>query len=223
MKIFRPIRLRDRKPDLFYWTRLIMDLTTTSVVTWLAANIPELVTTVLILFIFFVVDRVSTPKLQKSADDGRFKEGSEIKAIRLVRITTGFVGWFALLGVWGIELRSIFIAASTVLTLLAVALVAGWSLLSNVTAHFILLLQPSFRRGNFIRIIDADNYTEGFISELYLFNTKLVTENRDTIIYPNNLILTRQVIINPRDKLHGVGKLPVHQAVNEDAGVVSPL
>ncbi|MEO7781150.1 MAG: mechanosensitive ion channel domain-containing protein, partial [Candidatus Nitrotoga sp.] len=89
-----------------------------------------------------------------------------------------------------------------------VALFASWSLLSNVTAYFILLSQPSFQRGNYIRIIDVDNSVEGYIAELNLFSTKLLTENREIIVYPNNLLLVRPTVVNPKNRLSGIGKLP---------------
>ncbi|WP_156490117.1 mechanosensitive ion channel domain-containing protein, partial [Oleiphilus sp. HI0086] len=76
-----------------------------------------------------------------------------------------------------------------------------------ITSFFILLVQKSFRRGNFVRVIDGDNYVEGYISEINLFSTKLISEAREVIIYPNNLLLTRPMLVNPRDRLKGIGKL----------------
>ena len=74
-------------------------------------------------------------------------------------------------------------------------------------------MHPSFRRGTFVRVIDIDNYAEGYISELTVFNTVLLTENREVIVYPNNLLLGRPALINPRDRLNGVGKLPPTKSV----------
>jgi small-conductance mechanosensitive channel len=127
--------------------------------------------------------------------------------VKTARAITATFGLLILLVVWGVDIGSVMIFATTVITLLGVALFASWSMLSNVTAYFILLIHPSFRRGNFIRVFDADNYAEGYISEVMLFSTKLVTEDREVIIYPNNLLLGRLAIINPRDRLAGVGKL----------------
>jgi len=106
-----------------------------------------------------------------------------------------------------VEITSLLVFAGTALTLLGVALFASWSLLSNITAYFILLLHPTFRRGTFVRIIDADNYVEGYIADLGLFNMRLITESREAIVYPNNLVLGRPCLVNPRDRLDGVGKL----------------
>lgn len=177
---------------------------------WLSANISELVITILIAGVYIALDRFSTPKLEQSAGKGRFKEGASIKAIRIARLCTALIGVLVLVVVWGIEFDSMLIFASTTVTLIGVAFFASWSILSNITAHFVILLNPSFKRGTFVRILDADNYAEGYISELTIFSTKLVTENREVIVYPNNLLLGRPALINPRNRLNGVGKLPAH-------------
>lgn len=164
--------------------------------------------TLAVIIVYVAIDRFSTPLFARGAEDGQFKAGAEIKAIRIARSLTAFISITALIITWGIDVQSILIFASTTLTLLAVALVASWSLLSNVTAHLILLLDSRFKRGTFVRILDGDNYLEGYISELGLFSTRIVTDNREMVAYPNNLFLTRPVLINPRVKLRGMGKLP---------------
>lgn len=179
---------------------------------WVELNSVQVLVTVLVAVLYVVLDRFSTPKLEEGADQGRFKEGAAANAILIARFLTGVVGLLVLAFVWGIEIASIMVFAGTTLTLLGVALFAQWSILSNVTAYFILLLHPSFRRGTFVRVIDVDNYAEGYIADLTFFNTKLITENRETIVYPNNLILGRPALINPRDRLQGLGKLPHENA-----------
>tara|TARA_B110000503_G_scaffold18482_1_gene27234 strand:- start:697 stop:1281 length:585 start_codon:yes stop_codon:yes gene_type:complete len=181
---------------------------------WVAINATSIGITIAIVVAYLVLDRFSTPKLEEGADQGGFKEGSATHAIRIARMFAGFIGFLVMALTWGIEYDSVFLFASTTLTLLGVALFASWSLLSNVTAYFVILLHPSFRRGTFVRVIDFDNYAEGYISELSLFNTKLVTESREVIIYPNNLLLGRPALINPRDRLYGVGKLPIHADID---------
>ncbi|MFK7864597.1 MAG: mechanosensitive ion channel domain-containing protein, partial [Pseudohongiellaceae bacterium] len=150
--------------------------------------------------------------LQESAEEGGFKNGAATQATNIVRAISSTVGLLLLAIVWGVDFGAIMLFASTTLTLLGVALFASWSILSNITACVILLLHPAFRRGTFIRVIDADNYVEGYVSELTLFNTKLVTESREVIYYPNNLLLGKPSIINPRDRLEGVGKLKPAEA-----------
>ena len=175
----------------------------------------QLVISIVVVLVYLIIGRLSILRLQDGADQGNFKEGSAQNAVNLARLLTGFIGLLTLALVWGVKFSSIFVFAGTTLTLLGVALFASWSILSNVTSYFVLLLHPSFRRGTFIRIIDADNYAEGYIAELSMFNTKLITENREVIVYPNNLLLSRPALINPRDKLNTIGKLPISKS-NED-------
>jgi len=81
----------------------------------------------------------------------------------------------------------------------------------------LLLANKSFRRGDFIRVINLDNYVEGYISEINLFNTKLISENREIIIYPNNLLVAFPTIINPKDRFSIVGKITDFNADSEQA------
>lgn len=188
----------------------------TSIYQWVTSNSLQIFITLLIAAVYTLLDRFSTPRLEQGADQGRFKDGSSVKAIRIARSITALVGLLILVAVWGIGFDSVLIFATTTVTLLGVAFFASWSLLSNVTAYFVILLHPSFRRGNFVRIFENDNYAEGYISELTLFNTRLVTENREVIVYPNNLILGRPALVNPRDRLYGVGKLPAHTKAEKE-------
>lgn len=176
-------------------------------VAWLAQNALQVGVTILILISYAAVDRYSTPKLEESIQDGGFKEDSLGRAKIMARILAGFVGVLLLLLIWGVDIGSLMVFAGTALTLLGVAMFASWSLLSNITCYFVLLVHPSYRHGTFIRVMDADNYAEGYIAEMTLFSVRLITENRETILYPNNLLLVRPTLIDPKDRLDGIGKL----------------
>jgi small-conductance mechanosensitive channel len=191
-------------------------LDTAALYQWFGENAIQLTITLAVITVYAVLDRISTPRLEQSVDQGRFKEGASTKAIRVARAITGLVGLLILVAVWGIQFHSVIIFATTTVTLLGVAFFASWSLLSNVTAYFVILAHPSFRRGNFVRVFENDNYAEGYISELTLFNTRLVTENREVIIYPNSLLLGRPALVNPRGRLRGVGKLPPYSGDSVD-------
>ncbi len=170
-------------------------------------NLWQVLGTVFVIAIYLLVSRVTAPNLSRSADEGGFKEAAGERASRAVRLLARIFCGLTLLIIWGVEVASLLVFAGTALTLLGVALFASWSILSNVTAYFVLILHPSFSRGTFVRILDADNYAEGYIAELGFFSVKLITESRGVIMYPNNLILGRPCLINPRDRLSGVGKL----------------
>lgn len=179
----------------------------TVILEWIVENFVQILISIGLMVSYIALDRISAPRLEESADSSRLKTDTAGKAIRIARMIIGSFGLLLIVAVWGVDLSTVVILASTAITLLGVALFASWSLLSNVTAYFIMLLHPSLKRGNFIRILDADNYVEGTISDLTLFSVKLVTESRELLVYPNNLVLARPIVVNPRDRLAGVGKL----------------
>ncbi|MFT4731097.1 MAG: small-conductance mechanosensitive channel [Gammaproteobacteria bacterium] len=160
-----------------------------------------------VFFLHMIIIKWTLPKIRKGVKISKLTEDSALKAFNIARIIVGTMTVATLLIVWGIDFSGLLLISTSLITITGVALFANWSLLSNITAYFILLFQPSYSRGNFIRIFEGDNFVEGTISEVNLFNIKLITDDNDIIIYPNNLLLTRLIMLNPKTKLQGFGKL----------------
>lgn len=114
-----------------------------------------------------------------------------------------------MLFIWGFNFKILFAFSTGLIAITGVALFANWSILSNITSFFILLIHTSYKSGNFIRIIDTDNYLEGKILEIKLFNTKLLSDDGEIIIYPNNLLITRPIIVNPVNRHSTIGKINI--------------
>lgn len=162
---------------------------------------------IVVISLYIVITRLTLPKIEKSVNRSRFKSESTDKAYHTVRLVSALVVVVALLLIWGIDFSGVLILSTSLLTLTGVALFANWSLLSNITSYMVLLFHSSYRRGVFLRIIDGDNYIEGYIADIGLFSAKLITEDREVVIYPNNLLVTRPTLINPRTRLNGLGKI----------------
>ena len=177
------------------------------ILAWVASNKSNLLGTCLALIGYILVTRITLPRLTKFTDDGGFRSEQATKAYHMVRLVTAVLTIAVLLLFWGIDFSGLLIFSTSIITLLGVALFASWSILSNVTSFFIMLFHTSFRRGNYLRVIDGDNYIEGYIAELGLMNTKLTTSSNEHVIYPNNLLLARPIFVNPNRKLNEMGKI----------------
>lgn len=174
---------------------------------WSTTYLSNLLWTLAVLVTYLIVTRIAMPRIRFFVERSKLKAEAAKKAFHTVKLLVGIVTTAILLVVWGVDFGGLLILSTSILTLTGVALFASWSLLSNVTSYFVLLCHNAFRRGNFLRIVDGDNYMEGRIAEVNLFNTKILTEDREIIIYPNNLILTRPCIINPRNHWKVIGKV----------------
>jgi small-conductance mechanosensitive channel len=144
---------------------------------------------------YIVISRRLVPVIYNLLAGNRIRPEMNKRALVVCHILLLLVLIVFLSVVWGVDVRGLLVFASSLVAVAGVALFASWSLISNVTAFFILLGQRDFAEGSKVRIIDGNNSLEGDISEIHLFNTVLTTKDQERIIYPNNLIISRPVVI----------------------------
>lgn len=125
----------------------------------------------------------------------------------------GIIKWFIVVLVvllvlyqLGISLTVILTSVSGILMLVAIGFVAVWSVLSNVSCSFLLLVFPPFKFGDTIEIKEAEKEfgLKGKVIGLNLFYTTLAAndeKNGDTLIrVPNNLFFQRVIICHSGEK-----------------------
>jgi small-conductance mechanosensitive channel len=181
--------------------------------TWLTEYQSNVVWSGVVLLIYLAMSRKLLPKLEINIEKSKLKSSSAIKGLFAARVLVATLSIALLLLAWGIDFSGLLVLSTSILTVTGVALFASWSLISNITAYFILLTNVAYRRGNYVRILDGDNYIEGVIADVGPFSTRLVTADRETLMYPNNLILTRPVLLNPKVKWGSMGKVVSKSAV----------
>ena len=116
----------------------------------------------------------------------------------------GYVIWsmcvIAVILVWGFSNEGFWVALGSTFAVVGVALFASWSILSNITASFILYFTFPFKIGDRIRIHDKDLPVTAVIQDIKGFYTILVTAEGEIITYPNNLLLQKGVSILQENK-----------------------
>ena len=180
---------------------------------WLTQYQSNVVWSGLVLLIYLAMSRKLLPKLETNIVKSKLKSNSAIKGLFAARAIVATVSLALLLLAWGIDFSGLLVLSTSIITVTGVALFASWSLISNITAYFILLTNVAYRRGNYVRILDGDNFIEGVIADVGPFSTRLLTAERETLMYPNNLILTRPVLLNPKEKWGAMGKVVAKSSV----------
>lgn len=162
---------------------------------YLSPMVIQLGLSFLAMLAYVVISRRLIPIISGLLAGGRMRPEMNKRAMVVCHILLLLLMLVVLSVVWGIDIRGLLVLASSIIAVAGVALFASWSLISNVTAFFILLGQRDFAEGSKVRIIDGNNALEGDIAEIHLFNTVLTTKEQERIIYPNNLIISRPVVI----------------------------
>lgn len=106
-----------------------------------------------------------------------------------------FIVVILLAWLWHLDWRTLLLLGSSVFAIIGVALFASWSVLSNITSFFILLSQGRVMHGAYIRVVDGANALQGQIIDMGLFHFELRDLDGNTIIYPNNLLIVRPIVV----------------------------
>ncbi|MCA1929617.1 mechanosensitive ion channel domain-containing protein [Rheinheimera sp.] len=163
--------------------------------------IVQMVISAVIILIYIVLSRRIAPFLYRTIAASVLKEEMNRRALVVFHILLFLLLVVILSVVWGIDIKGLLVLASSMIAVIGVALFAAWSLLSNITAFFIMLGQRNFAPGAEVKIIDGSNHIEGKVVEINLFSTVLLTKNNDQVVYPNNLIVSRPVIVQHHIKV----------------------
>ena len=158
----------------------------------------QIVISLVVLALYFVISRRIMPLLYQVIAHSRLKKEMNKRAAVVIHILLVLLLIVVLCVVWGVDIRGLLVLASSMIAVVGVALFAAWSLLSNITAFFILLGQKAFAEGMEVRVIDGGNYLEGRIVEINLFSTVLRTKDNEQVVYPNNLLISRPVVVFPK-------------------------
>lgn len=101
----------------------------------------------------------------------------------------------ALVLIWGIDLQAALVILSSMFAVVGVGLFANWSILSNITASFVIFFSAPYKIGDTIRIVDGENSVEGTVADMKLFYLTVRDAEGRIISYPNNLAMQKPAII----------------------------
>jgi small-conductance mechanosensitive channel len=143
-----------------------------------------------ILFILVVLTRIIVSKLVRSfAKRSQTIDKRTRLVLKYIHLLMNIVAITALIIIWGVQTKDIFIVLSSITTIVGVAMFAQWSILSNITSGIILFFSFPYKIGDNIFIHDKDFPIEAKIEDIGAFHIYLKTKNGEIIVYPNNLML----------------------------------
>ena len=100
--------------------------------------------------------------------------------------------------VWGVNVTSIFVLVTSILGVIGIAFFAGWSLLSNIFAAFLLFYASPFKMEDEVTVMDGPNTVTGRVVNMTLFFVFVEDAEGNRVTVPNNLVLQRAVMTRTR-------------------------
>ena len=155
----------------------------------------ELIGTGIVLVFLISLRIISTKLVRRYAKSSHTIEHRTNLVIKYIHLLINILTVTALIIIWGVQTKDIFIALSSVTTIVGVAMVAQWSILSNITSGIILFFSFPFKIGDVIKIHDKDFPIEAEIEDIGAFHVYLRTHTGEMVIFPNNLLLQKGISI----------------------------
>lgn len=143
-----------------------------------------------ILIILVILLRLIVSKLVRSfAKRSHTIEKRTRLVLKYIHLLMNILAAIAIIIIWGVQTKDIFIVLSSITTVVGVAMFAQWSILSNITSGVILFFSFPYKIGDFIFIHDKDFPIKAEIEDIGAFHVYLKTKEGEIIVYPNNLML----------------------------------
>ena len=160
----------------------------------------EIPKTELLFTLILVVFMISTiVTIKQSIRRFSFVQSIEINRRKVIFNIFYFVIYlvsgFFLAIIWGVKFQDFTIFISSVLAVLGVGFFAQWSILSNLTASFILFFYHPIRIGHRIKIIDKDYNWIGEVKNITAFYFFIKTDAGENISLPNSLVMQKGIQI----------------------------
>ncbi|AWG22037.1 mechanosensitive ion channel protein MscS [Flavobacterium faecale] len=159
----------------------------------------ELISTGIVILAIIVLRLIVSFGVRKFVKTTHRIEHRTNLVIKYLDLLINIIAFLALIIIWGVQPKDIIIAVSSFTTVVGVAMVAQWSILSNITAGIILFFSFPFKIGDIIKIHDKDFPIIAEIEDIKAFHVDLKTKEGEIIVYPNNLLLQKGISILKRD------------------------
>ncbi|MBC8753140.1 mechanosensitive ion channel [Kordia sp. YSTF-M3] len=155
----------------------------------------QLLYTLLLVVIMIIISLIIKKAIRKFS----FVQAIEINRRKVIFNICYFIIYlfsgFILAIIWGVKFQEFTIFISSVLAVLGVGFFAQWSILSNLTASFILFFYHPIRIGHRIKIIDKDYNWVGEVKNITAFYFFIETDAGENISLPNSLVMQKGIEI----------------------------
>ena len=143
---------------------------------------------------FYILQRQLREWVEQLA---RFRNVAPARVALVTRFLIGvllFITVSLIAVTFGLGYQDVSLFVSSVFAVLGVALIAQWSILSNLTAGILIFFVFPYRIGDRIKVADKDEDIRGEIREIALFHVLIARDNGDLVTYPNSLMLQKPVL-----------------------------
>lgn len=140
---------------------------------------------------------VSSRMLQRIVEKAGVKYAYHKTRIKLIKKVISLLLWLVFIGVlllvWGIAPSQLVAYVGSLFTVVGIAFLAQWSIVSNITSTLIIFFNHQVNIGDRIVILDKDYQIEGKISDIGIFFIIIKVSENEYVSLPSNVFMQKMV------------------------------
>ncbi len=154
---------------------------------------PRIIETAITIVGFILLRIVSNKLIDKTVKSSLMNKtrGKIIKKIAGIALLTLCIPLILLF--WGVDQAELAVFVGSALAVIGIALVAQWSLLSNITAGVVIFFNHPVKLDDTVTILDKDFQIEGRVSSIGILFVILKTPAGEQISVPNNVFVQKMI------------------------------
>lgn len=154
----------------------------------------KLILTAAVVVLYLLVRGLSFNIINRTMRDKILQLERAAVLKRVIHLVLVLLCSMFVLFIWGVEQEDLAVFITSVLTVVGVAFIAQWSLLSNITSSIILFFNHPVRMFDHIYIMEGKDYViEGQVTNIGLFFVTLKTPDGEEVTLPNNLFIQKNI------------------------------
>lgn len=140
---------------------------------------------------------VSSKIFQRLVDKAGVRFSYHKSRVKIVKKVINMVLYIVLVVImfliWGIAPSQLIAYIASVLTVVGIAFLAQWSIISNITSTLIIFFNHQVNIGDTIEILDKEYHIEGKISDIGIFFIIIKVNDNEYVSLPSNVFMQKMI------------------------------
>ncbi len=153
----------------------------------------KIIETTIVLVVYIIIKLI----IKKLVDKAAIKFTYSKPRVKITKKIINVVLFFILIGiilfVFGVDQSKLLYFVTSLLTVVGIAFLAQWSILSNITATIIIFFNHPVKIGDTITVMDKDYNIEGRVSDIGIFFLIIKTKDGEEITMPSNVFTQKMI------------------------------
>ena len=147
--------------------------------------------------VLLIILLISLKIFRRVTDRVGSKYAYHTSRIKIVKKAITFVQYLIFIGIllfiWGIAPAQLAAYIASLFTVVGIAFLAQWSIVSNITSTLIIFFNHQVNIGDTIVILDKDYQVEGKISDIGMFFIIVKVKDNEYVSLPSNVFMQKMV------------------------------